>query len=323
MANPLVSLPVYNPQLALLVKTPPEGDGWLHEVKLDGYRIGCRLDRGRATLFSRRAKDWTEPFATIASGAERLRARTALLDGEVAAVTPDGRTSLHAMQEGSTIAYFVFDLLHLDGDDLTSLPIEERQVRLRELLGARPRPPFKYVAHVVGGGVPFFAEACQHRLEGIISKAAGSLYRSGARNATWQKVKCSLRQEFVIGGYEHSIVGSLGAVWLGTYEADGSLRFAGKVGTGFQREARELLILFKSLARPTTPFAATGLPTGFKAKGVAWLEPRMVCEVAFMEWTHHGHIRHASYQGPRPDKEPGEVVRELPGRVPILPKHLR
>jgi bifunctional non-homologous end joining protein LigD len=175
----------------------------------------------------------------------------------------------------------------------------------------------------VGGGVPFFAEACQHRLEGIISKAAGSLYRSGARNATWQKVKCSLRQEFVIGGYEHSIVGSLGAVWLGTYEADGSLRFAGKVGTGFQREARELLILFKSLARPTTPFAATGLPTGFKAKGVAWLEPRMVCEVAFMEWTHHGHIRHASYQGPRPDKEPGEVVRELPGRVPILPKHLR
>jgi ATP-dependent DNA ligase len=141
MANPLVSLPVYNPQLALLVKTPPEGDGWLHEVKLDGYRIGCRLDRGRATLFSRRAKDWTEPFATIASGAERLRARTALLDGEVAAVTPDGRTSLHAMQEGSTIAYFVFDLLHLDGDDLTSLPIEERQVRLRELLGARPRPP--------------------------------------------------------------------------------------------------------------------------------------------------------------------------------------
>lgn len=316
-------LPPYDPQLALLAKAAPEGDGWLHEVKLDGFRIGCRLERGRATLFSRRAKDWTEAFPAVAAGAERLRAPTALLDGEVAAVGPDGRTSLHGMREGATIAYFVFDLLQLDGRDLTASPIEARKEHLRALLGARPPAPLRYVPHVVGGGPTFFADACQHRLEGIICKAVGSPYRSGARNATWQKVKCVLRQEFVVGGYEHSTVGSLGAIWLGTYEVDGSLRFAGKVGTGFQRDAAALLASFAALVRSATPFAADGLPAGFKAKGAVWLEPRLVCEVAFMEWTHHGHIRHASYQGLRPDKAPGEVVREEPGTVPILPRHLR
>jgi bifunctional non-homologous end joining protein LigD len=315
-------LPPYDPQLALLAKAAPDGDGWLHEVKLDGFRIGCRLERGRAILFSRRGNR-TDAFPAVAQGAERLHAQRALLDGEVAAVGPDGRTSLLGMHEGATIAYFVFDLLYLDGSDLTASPIETRKEHLRELLGARPPAPLRYVPHVVGGGPTFFADACQHRLEGIISKAAGSPYRPGARNATWQKVKCVLRQEFVVGGYERSTVGSLGAIWLGTYEVDGSLRFAGKVGTGFQREAGALLASFEALVRPTTPFAAAGLPTGFKAKGVVWLEPRLVCEVAFMEWTHHGHIRHPSYQGLRPDKPPAEVVREVPGKIPILPKHLR
>jgi bifunctional non-homologous end joining protein LigD len=316
------SIPRYDPQLALLVKEAPQGDGWLHEVKLDGYRIGCSLDRGRATLLSRRAKDWTAAFPTVAAGAERLRARGALLDGELAAVLPDGRTALHAMHEGSTLAYFVFDLLYLDGEDLRSRPIEERKARLRSLLGARPAAPFRYVDHVVGDGRSFFGEACRHRLEGIISKAARSVYRPGARTASWQKAKCVLRQEFVIGGFEHSTLGSLGAIWLGTYDADGNLSFAGKVGTGFQRDARDLLGAFKKLTRQTAPFSI-GLPTGFKVRDAIWLEPRLVCEVAFMEWTHHGHIRHPSYQGLRPDKKPDQVVREVPGKVPALPKHLR
>jgi bifunctional non-homologous end joining protein LigD len=316
------SLPPYDPQLALLVKSAPEGDGWLHEVKFDGFRIGAAVARGRAGLLSRRSKDWTAEFASVAAGVERLGAKSALLDGEVAAVRSDGRTSMHALGEGSAIAYFVFDLLHLDGEDLTGRPIEERKQRLRDLLGKAPPAPLRHVEHVVGGGPAFFQEACRHRLEGIISKAAGSTYRPGSRNATWQKVKCVIRQEFVIGGYERSTVGTLGALWLGYYLPDGSLEFAGKVGTGFQRESASLLKAFKKLERATPPFGE-GLPTGFRIRDAVWLEPTMVCEVAFMEWTGHGHIRHPSYQGLRPDKEPGEVVREVEGEVPKVPKGLR
>jgi bifunctional non-homologous end joining protein LigD len=321
-SRPPPALPPYDPQLALLVKSAPDGDGWLHEVKLDGFRIGCALESGRATLLSRRGKDWTTAFPAVAAGAGRLRTTSALLDGEVAAVLPDGRTSLQAMHEGSTIVYFVFDLLHLDGEDLTARPIEERKKHLRDLLGVRPPAPLRYVEHVIGGGPAFFGEACRHRLEGIISKLTGSPYRPGTRNAAWQKVKCVLRQEFVIGGYERSTTGSLGSLWLGTYDAEGRLTFAGKAGTGFQREARELLKAFERLERITAPFAL-GLPKGFKIRGAIWLEPRIVCEVAFMEWTPHGHIRHPSYQGLRPDKSPAEVVRETPGVPPVLPKHLR
>jgi bifunctional non-homologous end joining protein LigD len=316
------SLPPYDPQLALLAKSAPEGDGWLHEVKFDGFRIGAAVEHGRATLLSRRSKDWTAEFASVAAGVEQLGSRSALLDGEVAAVRSDGRTSMHGMDEGSNIAYFVFDLLHLDGEDLTGRPIEERKERLRDLLGKAPPVPLRYVDHIVGGGPAFFKDACRHRLEGIISKAAGSTYRPGSRNATWQKVKCVLRQEFVIGGYEHSTVGSLGAIWLGYYLADGNLEFAGKVGTGFQRESPSLLRTFKKLERDTPPFGE-GLPTGFRIREAVWVEPTMVCEVAFMEWTRHGHIRHPSYQGLRPDKEAGEVVREVEGKVPVLPKRLR
>ena len=171
-------------------------------------------------------------------------------------------------------------------------------------------------------GAAFFAEAARHRIEGIISKAAGSPYRSGARNASWQKIKCVLRQEFVLGAYELSTVGGLGAIWLGYYDAGGQLLFAGKVGTGFQREAGPLLAAFARLERPTPAFAS-GLPTGRKHGAVRWLEPELVGEAAFMEWTGHGHIRHASFQGLRPDKLPTDVVRERPAQIPPLPARWR
>lgn len=317
-----MALPRYEPQLALLVKQPPPGEGWLHEVKLDGFRIGCAVERRRAVLLSRRRNDWSAQFPSVLAAARRLSARGALLDGELAALAADGRTSLRAMHDGAAIAYFAFDLLHLDGADLTGRPIEERKALLRDLLGARPPAPIRYVQHVIGGGRSFFEQACRHRLEGIVSKAAGSAYRPGARNATWQKTKCVLRQEFVIGGYERSTVGGLGALWLGTYDRDGRLCFAGKVGTGFQREAGPLLATFAGLERAAPPFGE-GLPTGFRLRDAVWIEPRIVCEVAFMEWTHHGHIRHASYQGLRPDKEPRDVVREVPRPARPLPPPLR
>jgi bifunctional non-homologous end joining protein LigD len=297
-----------------LVKSPPVGDGWLHEIKLDGYRIGCVIERGEVALLSRRGNDWSNAFPTVVEGAKRLAVRSAVLDGEVAALLPDGRTSLRALGEGSVV-YFVFDILERDGVDLTELALEERKLRLRSALGARPVRPFRYVDHVIGGGAGFFGEACRLGLEGIVSKDRTAPYSRGARNATWQKVKCVLRQELVIGGYELSTVGGLGALWLGYHEAEGRLVFAGKVGTGFQRAERELLTTFKRLERAKAPFDV-GLPTGYKVRDARWLQPTLVCEVAFMEWTDHGHIRHGSYQGMRPDKKAADVMRELPVAVP-------
>jgi bifunctional non-homologous end joining protein LigD len=311
MPDRRANLPPYRPQLALLVKTPPEGDDWLHELKLDGYRIGVAVDAGRVTLMSRRGNEWTDDFPQVVAGAKKLRVKSALIDGELAGVLPDGRTSMHVIGGASTV-YFAFDIIHLDGEDLTPLPLLERKRRLQHALGAKPPPPFRYVDHVVGNGAGFFAEACRMNIEGIVSKLTRSPYRPNARNATWQKVKCVLRQEFVIGGYERSVLGGLGALWLGTYGGDGPLLFAGKVGTGFQREADALLRKLVGLERPASPFAPIGLPTGAKIRDARWVEPELVCEVAFMEWTGHAHIRHGSFQGMRPDKDPRTVVREIP-----------
>ena len=303
-------LPRYLPQLALLVKAPPEGDEWLHELKLDGYRIGVAIAGGEVQLLSRREKEWTEAFPTVVAGAKKLPVESALIDGELAGVLPDGRTSMHAMRDGS-LAFFAFDIIHLDGEDLTALPLIERKKHLRRALGAKPPAPFQYVDHVDGNGAAFFKEACRMRIEGIVSKLRSSPYKSNARNATWQKIKCSLRQEFVIGGYELSVLGGLGALWLGTYE-EGRLLFAGKVGTGFQREAAALLKQLKKIEQKEMPFAPVGLPVGAKIREARWVAPELVCEVAFMEWTGHAHIRHGSFQGMRPDKVARKVVREIP-----------
>jgi bifunctional non-homologous end joining protein LigD len=310
MAHGHGKLPAYRPQLALLVKAPPEGDDWLHELKLDGYRIGVAVDHGRVTLLSRREKEWTDAFPSVVAAAKKLPVKTALIDGELAGVLPDGRTSMHAM-DGGSLGYFAFDIIHLDGEDLTPLPLLERKQRLRRALGAKPPAPFLYVDHVRGGGAAFFAEACRMQIEGIVSKLASSPYKANARNATWQKIKCSLRQEFVIGGYERSVRSDLGALWLGTYEG-GKLLFAGKVGTGFQRESAALLKALARIERDDSPFAPIGLPVGAKIRDARWVEPKLVCEVAFMEWTGHAHIRHGSFQGMRPDKDARKVVREVP-----------
>jgi bifunctional non-homologous end joining protein LigD len=311
MPHRAAKLPPYRPQLALLVKAAPEGDDWLHELKLDGYRIGVAIDRGHVTLMSRRGNEWTADFPQVVAGAMKLPVKSALIDGELAGVLPDGRTSMHVLGGASTV-FFAFDIIHLDGEDLTSLPLLERKQRLRRALGPEPPPaPFRYVDHVVGGGAAFFREACRLRIEGIVSKLATAPYKPNARNATWQKIKCVLRQEFVIGGYELSVVGGLGALWLGTYEGNGLL-FAGKVGTGFQREAARLLKTLRGLERPASPFEPIGLPTGAKIRDARWVVPELVCEVAFMEWTGHSHIRHGSFQGMRPDKDARKVVREIP-----------
>ena len=324
MSSRAARLPPYEPQLALLVDEAPAGDGWLHEIKLDGYRIGARIDHGRVALLSRRGHEWTDDFPEVAAGAARLGVDSALLDGEVAAVMPDGRTSFQAMQRGWSgtrpeIAYFVFDLLYLDGADLTALPLDQRKEKLRALLGARPPRSLRYVDHVIGDGPGVFEKACAMRLEGIVSKEIAAPYRPAARNASWRKVKCLLRQELVVGGYEDAVVGGLGALLLGYHDPEGRLVYAGKVGTGFQRIADALLADCRKRLQDTTPFDLN-LPLPRLVRDAHWMKPTLVVEIAFTEWTEGGHIRHPSFQGVRRDKKAAEVVRELAVAVPSAGK---
>lgn len=317
MAPRASALPPYRAQLALLVSEAPEGDLWLHEVKYDGYRIGCAIANGRATLWSRRGKDWTAAFPEVAAAARALPARTALLDGEVAALLPDGRTSFQALQNATStgtrppLAYFVFDLLHLDGEDLSHLPLEERKARLARLLGSG-RGIVRFAPHVAGGGASVFREACRLGLEGIVSKRADQPYRPG-RNAGWVKTKCVLRQELVVGGFtdpEGPARDAIGALLVG-YGEGGALRFAGKVGTGFTNaQARALRAKLERLAARECPF--TPRPAGRLGRNAHWVRPELVCEVAFTEWTSDGKVRHPSFQGLREDKRAEEVVRERP-----------
>jgi bifunctional non-homologous end joining protein LigD len=309
-------MPDYHPQLATLVKQPPSGDEWLHEIKFDGYRIGCRIRNGRATLISRNGKDWTHAFPGVAAAAARLGVRDALIDGEVAIVLPDGRTSFQRLQNaptgaagGASLVYFVFDLLRIDGERLEPLPLEERKARLRKLVGRRKTGRIRYAEHVVGRGEAFFEQACRVGLEGIISKRRDLPYREG-RHGGWVKTKCSARQEFVIGGFTdpEGMRAGLGALVIGYYEGD-RLVFSGKVGTGFSHNlALDLRRRLDAIERKACPF--TPPPRGALGRNAHWVKPALVCEVVFTEWTSDGKIRHPSFQGLRADKNPREVVRE-------------
>jgi len=302
-------------QLATLVDEPPQGDEWLHEQKLDGYRIYAELDRGKVSLFTRRFNDWTSAFPTIAAAVAKLPARRAALDGEVAAVLPDGRTSFQALQNlatsGATIAYFIFDLLALDDDDLAPLPLDARKARLAELLRDAP-PELRYCDHVIGDGAAFFHAACTHGLEGIVSKRRDKPYTPG-RNTFWVKTKCLLRQELVIGGFTdpEGARSSIGALLVGYYDGD-RLAYAGKVGTGFTNAMLvELGRALRPLEIATSPFDPEPA-RAWTGANRHWVQPKLVGEVAFSEWTNDGRLRHPSFQGLRGDKAPREIVRERP-----------
>src|SRR5213078_2962820 len=232
----------YQPQLATLVKAPPEGDGWLHEVKYDGYRIGCRIQRRAVTLWSRRGNDWTRDFPEIVAAAKALKARSAQIDGEIAVLLPDGRTSFQALQKSlagerqGELVYFVFDLFELDGVDVSREPLEARKEALRRIVP--DAGPIRFSRHWAGGGGKVFREACRLGFEGLVSKRRDHAHRAG-RSPGWLKSKCVLRQELVIGGFTEPS-GSregIGALLVGLYEND-RLRFAGKVGTGFTQASR-------------------------------------------------------------------------------------
>jgi bifunctional non-homologous end joining protein LigD len=316
------AVPDFEAQLATLVEAAPAGDGWLHEQKFDGYRIGLRKDGRAVELWSRRGQDWTAEFPALAAAGGRLAARRALLDGEVAAVLPNGVTSFQALQNrrpDTPLAYFVFDLLHLDGQDLRDQPIERRKEKLRALLEASPTGGlFRLSDHVVGGGVEFHRQACELGLEGIVSKRLGARYRAG-RNLDWQKVKCVRRQEFVLGGFTEpeGAREGIGALLIGYYDGD-SLRWAGKVGTGAGWNARYLRDLRRQLDQFETKQSPFDPPVddSWLRRHAHWVAPKLVAEIAFGEWTDDGRIRHPSMQGLRADKDPRDVRREQPAPAP-------
>ena len=313
-------IPAYDPQLAQLVKAAPSGDDWIHELKYDGYRIGCRIDGGDVTLLSRNGKDWTETFPEIARAAAGLRVKSALIDGEVCVLLADGRTSFQALQnlavaDRARLVYFAFDLIYLDGRVLTGEPLQTRKEALRKIArGQRIR----FSEHMDADGPEAFREACRLQLEGIISKPRDAPYLSGKR-AGWLKTKCVKRQEFVIGGFtdpEGSREG-IGALLVGFYDA-GRLVFAGKVGTGFTaKSARDLRATLNRIETSGSPF--TPPPPGWLGRNAHWVEPRLVGEVEFTEWTTDGKIRHPSFQGLRRDKDPRAIVREEAVAPPAPP----
>ena len=318
----------YVPQLATLVKTPPQGEEWWHEIKFDGYRIGCRVRNGSVTLISRNGKDWTANFPEIVAAVGKLRMHDTLLDGEVAAVLADGRTSFQALQNvlhrsdgKATVVYFVFDLLRHDSENLERLPLTQRNARLRQVIRPQRKGRIRLSEHIEGRGDEILQHACAAGLEGIISKRADRPYFHG-RNSDWVKTKCLSRQELVIGGFTdpEGTRAGLGALLLGYYDA-GRLIFAGKVGTGFtQKVAADLRQLLDRMVQTRSPYDVQ--PPRAIAKRAHWVTPNLVCEVSFTEWTTDGMIRHPVFHGIRQDKRARDVRRETaasPAESQVLP----
>jgi len=305
------------PMLATLVDKAPPGDDWVHEVKYDGYRFLVRIEKKRAQLISRNGKEWTASFPGIVDELAALPVKQAWLDGELVVLDDEGRSTFQGLQNalsggrGRNLAFFVFDLLYRDGHDLRGLPLTARKAALREVVGEGTKV-VKMGPEVRAGGPDFFRQACELKLEGIIAKRADATYQSGARTRDWLKVKCVQRQEMVIAGYtdpQGSRTG-FGALLLGVYDGK-DLKYAGKVGTGFDDKAlRDLMP--KLTEREQEKPAFVNPPRGYAAKGAHWIRPELVAEVAFTEWSDDGALRHPSFQGLRMDKKASEVVREKP-----------
>jgi bifunctional non-homologous end joining protein LigD len=312
-------------QLATAVSEAPEGNDWLHELKFDGYRMFCRLQRRAVRFISRTGQDWTARLEGLVSAASQLPAREALLDGEVVVLDSHGVSSFQALQNAFSgqsrgrFVYFAFDLLHLDGYDLTAVALEKRKEVLESLLRAAPASSkqFRFSEHIVGSGGEFFKQVCASRLEGMISKRRDAPYYPG-RSRSWVKTKCREGQEFVIGGFTKpggSRIG-FGSLLLGYYRANdksdgGKFVYAGRVGTGFnQLLLAELLQRLKALEQSKSPFV--NFASRRTLRGVHWVRPELVAQVEFSNWTHEGLLRQASFQGLREDKPAREVTREMP-----------
>jgi bifunctional non-homologous end joining protein LigD len=305
------------PSLATLHAEPLSGEGWVHEIKFDGYRIQARLDQGKVRLLTRKGLDWTEKFPNIAAAVKKLPARTALIDGELVIADEHGVSSFSGLQaalkagEQKAFIYYVFDLLHLDGRDLTELPLIERKAELARLVGHDQGGTIRLSEHFEESGATILAHACEMGLEGIVSKRADAPYRSG-RIETFIKAKCANEQELVVGGYSPStaLARAIGALVVGYYSGD-RLVYAGRIGTGYtQAVARDLWKRLHALERGTPPFDEIPREQA-RRRDVRWVEPKLVIEAHFRGWTADHLVRQAAFKGVREDKPPREVVIEL------------
>jgi len=305
----------YAPMLASNAEHVPHGEGWTFEVKFDGYRAVAYIRAGECRLVSRNGNDLTGRFSDVAKAlVKAVKSPNAVLDGEVTRVDAAGRTSFSELQQGSgALVYYAFDLLELDGHPWIDEPLSRRKERLRELLDKR-------VANVAfsdsfDDGDALYEVAQARGLEGIVAKRAESTYKPGRRSREWLKLKTQNNDEFVIAGYTRGAgrrAGTFGALVLGVND-EGGLRYVGNVGTGFDdNEIRKLLKLLAPLHRDTTPFGEAPKMPRIRKGDVQWVEPQLVAQVRYGEWTHDGHLRHPAYLGLREDKAAAEVVDPKP-----------
>jgi len=298
------------PELATLEQAPPAGDGWLHEIKYDGYRIIALIEKGEARLITRNEKDWTARYRPVAKALARLKVETAVVDGELVALDAKGRSDFgllgrYAETGKGQLYYYVFDLLHLDGEDWRGRPLSERKAKLERLMKGMKRP-LRFSHHIEGAGDHVIATACKMNLEGIVSKKLTSKYRSG-RGTDWIKSKCIGHDEFVIGGYRRSDKRGrpFASLLLGEY-VEGELHYRGRVGTGFDAALfDDLGPKLAAIARKTSPFVST---PAYARRQVVWTEPRYVAQVAYTERTADGVLRHPAFLGLREDKEARQVT---------------
>ena len=306
------------PQLATLATSMPTGAQWVHELKFDGYRMIAVIRDKQASLISRSGKDWTEAFQPIVKMLAALPVESAVLDGEVVVTDAAGRTNFSDLKMALSLGltnrfqYYVFDLLKLNGNDLRPDPLRERKAMLQPLLAkqtGKGKKHILYSEHFDQDGEHFFKHVCSLDMEGVVCKRADAPYTSG-RGKTWLKVKCSLRQEFVIGGFTLSTTGrdAVGSLLLGYYDGD-HFHYAGRVGTGWSHAIGEQLWQqLTSLKIAKSPYVSI---TTEGRHGAVWTKPELVCEVSFSEWTPDDHLRHPSFQGLHEDKPAIDVKREF------------
>jgi DNA ligase D-like protein (predicted ligase) len=305
---------------ARLVQRLPEGAAWSYEVKFDGYRALIIKDADHVRIRSRNDKDLTGAYPAVVAAALRLKATQAVVDGEIVALDAEGHPSFQALQHRAAhprhqIAYYAFDLLHLDGIDLTGTPLGERRAALAATVG---RSGLLLSRELPGTADDVIAAVRALKLEGVIAKRNTSTYTPGERSQAWQKLKLEQQQEFVVGGFRPGPNG-VDALLVGYYDG-GELRFAAKVTAGFTPRLRQdVLARLRPLQVARCPFS--GLPssksdhwgagiTKEQMLEMVWVKPARVVQVRFVEWTADGHLRHAAFLGWRPDKQPAEVRRE-------------
>jgi bifunctional non-homologous end joining protein LigD len=304
-------------QLATLSAAPPDGPGWLHEIKYDGYRIRLAVEGGAARVLTRGGEEWSARMGALARAAAALPVRSALIDGEAVVFGKNGTPDFGALQSALSsrhdehITYLAFDLLHLDGRDLRPEPLARRKELLAGLIERTDTGPIRYAEHVGGSGTEFLAASCSLALEGAVSKRADAPYRPG-RTSEWRKTKCRARQEFVVGGFtgpKGSRTG-LGSLLLGYYDDSGSLQYAGRAGSGLSgRDIDSLTARLKPSIVTDPPFAD---PPRITDRTVEWVRPEIVVEVEFAEWTSSGVLRQPVFLGTREDRDPSSVRREQP-----------